>query len=522
MVFEFKIRDYLADNLEILEPGLQCLRTELPLQNPEGANGFVDIFARDCFGNRVIVEIKRSDTAARSALHELYKYLAILRTRQGISLHKLRCFVVSTEWHELFVPFSEFVRTAPYQAQGFRIQVDDSGAVLSADPISVDDGTSAPKLFRHHDIFLFSEEAKRDAALPSVKDALDQCSVKAYLLVTLRYAGSNKAVIHPFAIYVVPARVNKDVWQKLSEQVELTEEISAEDPNFAFLVEQYLSISVHRIVGYSHDEYSIGYPERYFTMIHTGWIREDVVRHGMLESTQLATDDEIDALIGGVEGQNYVTFVRTSTPRLAAHWRDFRDSAWNSLAGNSVWSQDFERFSDWMEKENADGSVSIRIYNPMSLPIALMRLFGSGDSRFVPEMEYWATLPESHEILVLTGFIEYWRKPSVKSLAELLGDIALSFTDFVLLFNLGEAWCHDAVLMHRMGLRYTTIMTRIGRNREPKIENLAGNRSVAEAAWRRRLTSQSRLERFARDADPVLTELLAEASRSTWWSSDAS
>ena len=70
---EADIRDFLAKNLDMIEPGLMLQKKEQYLKNDNGASGFVDIFARDQKGRIVIIEIKKSDAAARQGLQELGK-----------------------------------------------------------------------------------------------------------------------------------------------------------------------------------------------------------------------------------------------------------------------------------------------------------------------------------------------------------------------------------------------------------------------------------------------------------------
>src|SRR5439155_21858295 len=111
---EDKIRDFLAEHLELLEAGLVLVEKEYRLPNPLGAGGKIDLVARDPFGHIVIIEIKRSDQAARQALNEVHKYTALFRTLQGLDETRVRVMVVSTEWHELLVPFSEYAETAAY------------------------------------------------------------------------------------------------------------------------------------------------------------------------------------------------------------------------------------------------------------------------------------------------------------------------------------------------------------------------------------------------------------------------
>lgn len=68
---EAALRDFLAEHLDMVEPGLTLVKTEFHLANSNGASGFLDIFARAADGQLVIIEIKRSNSAAREAIQEL-------------------------------------------------------------------------------------------------------------------------------------------------------------------------------------------------------------------------------------------------------------------------------------------------------------------------------------------------------------------------------------------------------------------------------------------------------------------
>ncbi len=132
---ESEIRDYLTSHLELVEPGLVLIDKEYRLPNPGGAHGRIDILARDRFGTFVVIELKKSNSTARAALHELFKYLALLQSQKGIPIERLRCVLVSTDWHELLVPFSEAVHTSPFSLQGRLLQLDDSGCPIRSEPI---------------------------------------------------------------------------------------------------------------------------------------------------------------------------------------------------------------------------------------------------------------------------------------------------------------------------------------------------------------------------------------------------
>ncbi|RQU18573.1 DUF91 domain-containing protein [Burkholderia cenocepacia] len=119
---EDELRDAIADKLHLIEPGLKFLSKNYIVQNLNGADGSLDILAKDRYGHFVIIEIKRSDAAARQALHELSKYISLFLEDQQVDSQKIRCFVVSTDWHELDVPLSYFQETVDIDVKGFLVE----------------------------------------------------------------------------------------------------------------------------------------------------------------------------------------------------------------------------------------------------------------------------------------------------------------------------------------------------------------------------------------------------------------
>jgi hypothetical protein len=118
---EAKIRDYLVKNLHLMEEGLQPIKTEFKLPNSFGSDGSIDIIAKDTFDLLVMIEIKTSNSSAKNALHQLNKYVGLIRQKLEIPYKTLRTIIISTDWHELILPFSEFVRTVDYPVYGYTL-----------------------------------------------------------------------------------------------------------------------------------------------------------------------------------------------------------------------------------------------------------------------------------------------------------------------------------------------------------------------------------------------------------------
>jgi RecB family endonuclease NucS len=125
MVNEARIRDLIAEHLDFIKSGLTLIEKEFRLPNLRGAAGSIDILARDRFGHLVIIEIKKSNKSAREAIHELFKYVSLIKINHKLSNDRIRCLLISTEWYELLIPFSEFAREVEYHVEGYSVILDD-------------------------------------------------------------------------------------------------------------------------------------------------------------------------------------------------------------------------------------------------------------------------------------------------------------------------------------------------------------------------------------------------------------
>lgn len=67
---EAAIRDLLAADLSVLEEGMELVKIEQYIPKSLGTRNFLDILAKDKAGQWVIIEVKKTNAAARQAAHE--------------------------------------------------------------------------------------------------------------------------------------------------------------------------------------------------------------------------------------------------------------------------------------------------------------------------------------------------------------------------------------------------------------------------------------------------------------------
>ena len=77
------LRDLIAQKIQKLKPDLTLLQKEQYIPNEYGTKSFIDLYATDEEKRHVLIELKRSDAAARQAIHEVNKYVESVKRHFG-------------------------------------------------------------------------------------------------------------------------------------------------------------------------------------------------------------------------------------------------------------------------------------------------------------------------------------------------------------------------------------------------------------------------------------------------------
>lgn len=322
--FEARIRDYLAVNLKIVEPDLVLIQKEFPLPNPMGAGGSIDILARDSLGHYVVIEIKRSNQAARAALHELTKYVALLKASLGIRSEMIRALLLSTEWHELNVPFSEYQRACEVPTDGYLLFAAEDG-VISEVKKYVPPVMDQPLLIsRQQHVFLYKDLSRRDVLMTNIISAAESALLKDFAILSVNYQGGNRGVIYPYGSYLIfsspIAGASVAVAEQIKSQLIWDDDLDDLDQNFL--------VALMDSIDYTHDDSEIGYPEKLAKMISTGWEVTGVDRRGRYaDNVLLLSDDQLIAEAKKEQGGANFYIDRTASPRYLPSWNQFKEDA---------------------------------------------------------------------------------------------------------------------------------------------------------------------------------------------------
>ena len=135
-ISEAQIRDLIANNITCLKSGLKLLQKEKYIPNDLGTRSFVDLYATDKKNRHVLIEIKKSNSTSREALHEIMKYVEGVKSHFSVKESEIHIIIIaSTEWQELIVPFSHFYQNSNLSIEGFLVNVKTDDMSFTAESI---------------------------------------------------------------------------------------------------------------------------------------------------------------------------------------------------------------------------------------------------------------------------------------------------------------------------------------------------------------------------------------------------
>jgi len=334
---EARLRDELAKRLEILEPGLTARCIEYRLPNRQGASGSIDILATDRYSATVIIELKKSNQTARQALHELHKYVALIKYEHGLRDSQIRCMLVSTEWHELLVPFSEFSRTAPWAVDGYQLYRTEADLPDRAEKIVPVAAAIELHLCPEHKVYLFRDHARREVAVPVLLKLLQDHNLPEYIVLKLDTKHRRFEGACDFALYLIIPEFDPDERKRAREWLAKTRWANELDEPIRYLEEQFVIAEVTDSFFEQCDEREIGYPEKLANECRN-WDVVALIRGGpRLESKAVFSDEYLLRWAKGLEGGNAFHFEMIATPQRRLAWKEAKDNAEYCLKGNAAW-----------------------------------------------------------------------------------------------------------------------------------------------------------------------------------------
>jgi Endonuclease NucS len=449
------LRDELSKRLDLLEPGLTLRSVEFRLPNRQGASGSIDILASDSYSATVIIELKKSNQTARQALHEIHKYVALLKDAHGLQESQIRCVLASTEWHELLMPFSEFARTAPWAIDGYRLFLTNTGVLDRAEKVIPVAPSAELRLCPEHSAYLFREQTRRDEAVPVLLKLLNDGNIREYLLLKLDIKRRRFEGTCDFALYLIIPEFAPDERRNARDRLARTRWADDLDGEVQYIEEQLVVMEATGSFG--RDEFEIGYPEKLAGLCVT-WDVTALIRGGpRLEPKAVFSDEYLLRWAKGLEGRNALCFEMIATPSRELSWREAKENAEYCLSGNEAWRDLVRAYLDEIERNHPDATVTARIYNPCNLMMGLYRLakLNVGDS--LPSAEIVVSNKERSPARTVLGSL-VWNGKRVNGVAEVLPEGIPTLFDLFFAAALdGGTWAAEEHLIAQHGLSYVLV-----------------------------------------------------------------
>lgn len=504
-MLEADLRDRLANQLDVLEEGLTLLDVERYIPSSIGTRSFIDILARDRRGRYVLIELKRSDAAAREAIHEINKYVEAVKAHLGARGDELRAIVVSTEWKELLVPFSRFVHDTSISVLGIKIVLANAGSSITAENVSPLPVTSGRVLSPWHEINLYTSEARLAAGITSYDASCAKKGISDYIMVILKappdlYEWSVRATavnLHAIrgnvgevpesdvqevrrklkrmdhGIYFVPRLLSADEYLAViktdratfDEVKEFYDDLEGEE--LLASLQEYALAAKPKV---KFDHYEIGYPAKFRSrLLETeGWVIKKILRRGAFSRNEVLTDETIIGEIAGEAGTSGQRLKRAILLSDKAEFAQLQQDVTECLINNPVWAGTIRQQLLEAQAEFAKATAHISIFSPSTGALTLFLSATKEDGvLFIPTysiMIFADGVPQRMYAGELSSLSDSPASPD--AFTDMLdkyyeGDIGL----LVLTMNWGGYEHRDVDILEDLGLFYDTFRCDIEEDR---------------------------------------------------------
>ena len=414
---EERIRRNLAANLSLLGDGLRLVQEEYKLPNPYGSKGFIDILAVDDNDRYVIIEVKRSNQAARQALHEMFKYPILLQHELGVKPSEIRIIIVSTEWAELRVPFVDFADTSKYDVMGIQLEIDNEANPVRIELVSPVDRPTFRELSRNHLSLLYSRQTDVMKNVEKIKGILEDYGLRDFVLLLL---STQKDIPYRFAIYIAHQRCSEDTYIRLLQQrfsksherhevekyfdeIEAFKMVSTTEEYITHLEEALLSSLGYEV---DYDDLEIGGPEKLAYSLSNGWQIVEIYRYGRYAKDRRLKDESIliEELLG-LSGINFEYYMTQCHSTSRAKMREIKGELERFLEYPPIWR---EHIMSAIEKhKRTPFRLNLFVYNPGNVLEYLWATYKYQTPSSLPHYQLIIDVEELSTTYIYIGFIKW-------------------------------------------------------------------------------------------------------------------
>ena len=485
---EARIRDLLAANLSVIEDGLELLKIEQFIPSTLGTRNFIDILAKDKSKHWVVIEVKKTDAAAREAAHEVFKYIEAVQRHFGARNDEIRAIVAAVEWKELLIPFSRLRNETSIAVDGIQLVLNAEDNNLEAraiEPVPVNKGRY---LAPWHELNMYHDKPNLDRGIASYEKSCEIKGLEDYIMVVLKAAedfnekaslavelalqeictfeGTASSVIVPelesyeYILYFAPQILTREFClAALANDVELLEEVRdvtedmGPEAELCTLHEYVYDLDPRPY----RDYYEIGYAAKFGQklLVEEGWTVERVLRHGMFARNSLLSDEAIIEELMGSTGSSGQSFKRTINFANKAHVASGKDDLKQALATNPAWLAQIGRVLDEASATWPNASADVVVYAPSSGVFSLYFMAIDDSMSYMPHYQIEVIDDEGMLTVLYLGLLVPKGEPA--SLQHILDKYYNGrIQNLMFLAGAGFYEDRDADVMDDLGLTYRT------------------------------------------------------------------
>ncbi|HBS6108912.1 endonuclease NucS domain-containing protein [Klebsiella pneumoniae] len=390
---ENELRDLVCERMDVFGEDLILLDKEKYIPNKLGTKSFIDIYAKDKQNNHVLIELKRSNQAARQALHEVMKYAEGVKSYFGANDDEIRIIIASTEWSELLVPFSSLVHSIQFPLKGVDIKLD--GRDISVETIQPLKYNKGRFISPAYDVFWYKDEINLNEGGASIIKTLTNAGIYDFLITILKAdkpipssskerrigvikdimrmnkleAIDSDAELFSYIVFLsvqaMSASEHLDIIKKtkpnevVEEVKETIEELEEEEQI------EYLRNYSFDLENIESDYYEIGNPAKFMLYFNTHGIKlHKLIRKGFFELNENLTNDIILAELKGTKGNSAQNLQANISINCKQKLSNLKEAVQDLLDANLAWQSQILQILAEIQQKYPDSTIELNIYHP--------------------------------------------------------------------------------------------------------------------------------------------------------------
>lgn len=386
MGYESIIRDQLAVNLDIVEPGLTLIQKEYPLPNAIGSKGFIDILATDEFNNYVIIEIKRSKESSRQTLQEILKYIGLIKLNFGAKDSELRSIIISTDWDELYVPFCELTEDRSISIKGYKALLDSNHLVSGIERVEPQKlSPNRRAIGKAYSLYLYRAKKDRDNAIKHFVQNSVEADIQDYLIVSISHEGETFNGAHYGLVYACNQLSRTRYFEVLknSDDLDIDEEdFDDEDDYIRYLHECLIALVSANI---KWDAWDNGHPEKFDKALTAfGWEVEGIKRSGLFLDDPRLSNDMLISEMRGLTGRNKYKYIHFGSSQQADRITEIRKNCIIPFRHFPKQTEAIHKIFDHFYAQNKHYRIVVNTFCPESVFDGLFRYMRENELGYLP------------------------------------------------------------------------------------------------------------------------------------------